>query len=229
MKTAIIIPARYGSTRLEGKPLCTIGDITMIERVYKQAVMSELGDVVVATDHESVAEEVRRFGGNVALTHPDLPSGTDRVAVVADTLPQSYKFIVNLQGDMPFIKPEQIREAVKPLEFYEIGTLVYDMQEEERNNPNSVKAIVSWRFDDVGEAHWFLRASLGYGYHHAGIYAFSRAVLNEVSELNQSPIEQIEKLEQLRFLQYGYQIGVIKTEPVAGEINTQEDLDRANS
>lgn len=229
MKTAIIIPARYESTRLPGKPLAQIKGRSMISLVYDVAVQSGLGDVFVATDHEDVANEVRSFGGNVAMTHPNLPSGTDRVAVVADSLPVDYRYVVNLQGDMPFIRPEQIQRVLQPLEFYEIGTLVYDMAEEELQNPNSVKAIVSWQFGEVGDAKWFLRASLLYGYHHAGIYAFQRAVLSEVAALEQSSHELAEKLEQLRFLDNGYSIGVVKTDPIAGEINTQEDLDKANN
>lgn len=228
MKTAVIIPARRASTRLPNKPLALIKGVPMIIRVWEAAVASGAGPVFVATDCAEIVGLVQSVGGNAIMTDSNLASGTDRVASAANML-EGFDAIINLQGDMPFINPSDILEVLNPLVYYDVGTLVYDMEELERSNPNSVKAIVSWHDNiNIGQAHWFLRGPLTYGYHHAGIYSYHSTVLQEIAELTPSKHEQIEKLEQLRFLENGFTIGVAKVDKIEGEINTYDDLEKAN-
>lgn len=232
MSIAIIIPARFQSTRFPGKPLCIIHGKTMIERVYEQAKKSNIGDVYVATDDDRIVNEVERFGGKYVKTPSNLPTGTDRVAYSALLLrgKNKYNTFINLQGDMPFARPEDLADCLKPIDIgYDVGTIVYDMDEDQLNNSNSVKAIVSWDISNsIGKAHWFCRSSLKYGYHHAGIYSFDAFILNKFIHLEQSPLEKIESLEQLRFLENNFTIGVVKVNKIKGEINTPEDLEKAN-
>ena len=213
------------STRLHGKPLLRRNGITLIESVWRQCVQTGF-DVVVATDHDDIAMEVDKFRGQVAMTSPLTPTGTDRVAeAVYQT---SYKYVVNVQGDMPYISPAQIVECQSLVKQFDIGTLIYDMQEIEMFNPNSVKCIAVKHNrikHDIHECKWFGRMEVPYGYHHAGIYAYRMNSLRQFKRLSQGHYEQIEKLEQLRWLENGYRVFAKITTPIKGEINTQEDYD----
>jgi 3-deoxy-manno-octulosonate cytidylyltransferase (CMP-KDO synthetase) len=237
MKRLGIIPARYGSSRFPGKPLAHIGGLTMIERVYAQASKSELDQVVVATDHEDIAAEVRRFGGVVAMTDSALLSGTDRCRAALETLNLSPDFVVNIQGDEPFIDPTQINQVLRLLEKPECGiaTLISPCtSDEEISNLNRVKAVV----DKDGKALYFSRQAIPYlkgidhgqwhlehkYYVHLGIYGFRTPVLRALGDLEQSALEKAESLEQLRWLENGFPIYTATTALRADAVDTPEDL-----
>ena len=238
MKFIGIIPARYASTRFPGKPLAEIGGKTVIRRVYEQANKA-LDIIVVATDDERIYDAVETFGGKVVMTRPDHKCGTDRCleAYEAITTPNwreqndTDTVIINIQGDEPFIQPEQIEALMKCFdnEQTQIATLVRPFTpEEDIENPNSPK--VNW--DTVtGEAKLFSRKSIkasdGKYYHHIGIYAYRADVLKQITKLPQSPLEIEERLEQLRWLENGYRIFVGVTETQTIGIDTPEDLEKA--
>ena len=238
MKFIGIIPARYASTRFPGKPLAEIGGKTVIRRVYEQANKA-LDTIVVATDDERIYDAVEAFGGKVVMTRPDHKCGTDRCleAYEAITTPSwreqndTDTVVINIQGDEPFIQPEQ-REALMKCfdnEQTQIATLVRPFTpEEDIENPNSPK--VNW--DTVtGEAKMVsreaIKASNGKYYHHIGIYAYRADVLKEITQLPQSPLEIKERLEQLRWLENGYRIFVGVTDTQTIGIETPEDLEKA--
>ncbi len=229
MKTLIIIPSRAAASRLPNKPLLEFGDKPLVQHVWEQAVQAKASRVLVATDSQDIVDKVQAFGGEAMLTDPALPSGTDRVAHAYTALSVPFDAIINLQGDMPYILPEQITQVLSPLKAgFDVGTLVYEMDPAEQSNPNAVKAIVSFEQDEkIGQCHWFLRAPLSYGYHHAGVYAFTPKSLKIIATLPQSAHEKIEKLEQLRFLENGLTIGASVCAPIEGEINTPDDLAKA--
>ena len=242
MKFIGIIPARYGSTRFPGKPLAEICGKTVIRRVYEQASMA-LDTVVVATDDERIYNAVEAFGGKVVMTGTHHKSGTDRVQEAYEKWGQAYDVIVNIQGDEPFIQPQQL-EAIKAC-FQEpstqIATLVKPFTEDDGiaalRNPNSPKVVV----DDKMRALYFSRSVVPYlrgvepdewlahhtFYKHIGLYAYRPEVLREITALPQSPLEMAESLEQLRWLQAGYhiQVGISEVETIG--IDTPEDLVRA--
>ena len=238
MKFIGIIPARYASTRFPGKPLAEIGGKTVIRRVYEQANKA-LDIIVVATDDDRIYDTVETFGGKVVMTRPDHKCGTDRCleAYEAITTPSwreqndTDTVIINIQGDEPFIQPEQIEALMKCFdnEQTQIATLVRPFTpEEDIENPNSPK--VNW--DTVtGEAKLFsreaIKASDGKYYHHIGIYAYRADVLKQITQLPQSPLEIKERLEQLRWLENGYRIFVGVTETQTIGIDTPEDLEKA--
>ena len=238
MKFIGIIPARYASTRFPGKPLAEIGGKTVIRRVYEQANKA-LDTIVVATDDERIYDAVEAFGGKVVMTRPDHKCGTDRCleAYEAITTPNwreqndTDTVIINIQGDEPFIQPEQIEALMKCFdnEQTQIATLVRPFTpEEDIENPNSPK--VNW--DTVtGEAKLFsrkaIKASDGKYYHHIGIYAYRADVLAQITKLPQSPLEIKERLEQLRWLENGYRIFVGLTDTQTIGIDTPEDLEKA--
>ena len=238
MKFIGIIPARYASTRFPGKPLAEIGGKTVIRRVYEQANKA-LDIIVVATDDDRIYDAVETFGGKVVMTRPDHKCGTDRCleAYEAITTPSwreqndTDTVIINIQGDEPFIQPEQIEALMKCFdnEQTQIATLVRPFTpEEDIENPNSPK--VNW--DTItGEAKLFsrkaIKASDGKYYHHIGIYAYRADVLKQITQLPQSPLEIKERLEQLRWLENGYRIFVGVTETQTIGIDTPEDLEKA--
>ena len=241
MKFIGIIPARYASTRFPGKPLAEIGGKTVIRRVYEQAVQA-LDPVVVATDDDRIYDAVESFGGKVVMTRADHTCGTERCleAYRAITTPtwreqnSTDTVIINIQGDEPFIQPEQIEALMKCFDQpgTQIATLVRPFTEEDDQaaleNPNTPK--VNWD-TTTGEAKMFSRkviaASDGAYYRHIGIYAFRADVLQQITQLPQSPLEIAERLEQLRWLENGYtiRIGVTNTKTIG--IDTPEDLARA--
>ena len=225
----IIIPARMGSTRLPAKAIAEFHGMTLIEHVWHCANQTGLGDVFVATDHEDIANIVKGFGGEVVMTDPECPTGSDRVAQAYERLGRQYDVVINLQGDLPSLQPHQLKQAAAVLdEGYDVGTLVFPMPEKEQSNPNSVKAIVS--FDDhpeIGRLHWCCRAPLSYGHFHIGAYAYRPDALAAFTAHKETRAEGIEKLEQLRALSMGLSVGAYMTDPVWGEINTPEDLEFA--
>jgi 3-deoxy-manno-octulosonate cytidylyltransferase (CMP-KDO synthetase) len=239
MKFIGIIPARYASTRFPGKPLAEICGKTVIRRVYEQA-RKALDTVVVATDDERIYNDVESFGGKVVMTRPDHKCGTDRCleAYQAITTPawreQNDKdtVIINIQGDEPFIQPEQIEALMACFDRpdTDIATLVQPFAEDKNaiENPNSPK--VNWDVE-TQEAKMFSRkviaASDGKYYKHIGIYAYRADVLSKITTLPQSPLEIAERLEQLRWLENGYKIRVGVTSQSTIGIDTPEDLQRA--
>lgn len=241
MKFIGIIPARYASTRFPGKPLAEICNRTVIHRVYEQASKA-LSTVVVATDDERIYDAVEAFGGKVVMTRADHKCGTDRCleAYEAITTPSWREqndhdtVVINIQGDEPFIQPEQIESlmACFDREDTDISTLVRPFTDkdtqEDLENVNTPK--VNWD-KTTGVAKMFSRkviaASDGTYFRHIGIYAYRADVLTKITKLPQSPLEIAERLEQLRWLENGYCIRVGVTETPTIGIDTPEDLERA--
>ena len=241
MKFIGIIPARYGSTRFPGKPMADICGKTVIRRVYEQASKA-LDTVVVATDDDRIYDAVEAFGGKVVMTRSDHKCGTDRCleAYMAVTTPtwreqnDADTVIINIQGDEPFIQPEQIEALIACFdkEGTDIATLVRPYTDRdtrsELEDPNTPK--VNWD-TACGEARMFSRkviaASDGKYYRHIGIYAYRADVLAQITQLPQSSLEIEERLEQLRWLENGYTIRVGVTEIPTIGIDTPEDLEKA--
>ena len=242
MKVLAVIPARYASTRFPAKPLALLGGKPIVQRVYEQ-VAKMVERVVVATDDERIYDIVASFGGEVVMTSPNHKSGTDRCAEAYEKLGYEADIVINVQGDEPFIVTEQIATLVKCFEneAIDIATLVKPFSAESGiealENPNSPKVVINER----GEAIYFSRSVVPYlrdversewlerhtFYKHIGIYAFRAKTLGEITQLPQSPLEQAEKLEQLRWLENGYRIGVGITDIETIGIDTPEDLERA--
>lgn len=235
MKTLGIIPARFGSTRFPGKPLALIGGITMIQRVYQRAVQAScLGEVVVATDDERIFNHVLAFGGQAEMTDPKHPSGTDRCAEVLEKRTAGgWEAVINIQGDEPFLDPEQIDQVAALLEKGPIATLARLLEdEEERNNPNVVKTV----FDNHGKALYFSRFPIPFNrtatrpayYKHIGIYGFGADILPQIARLAPGRLEQAESLEQLRWLENGFPILIGLTQTDTFGIDTPEQLEAVN-
>ncbi len=224
--TVVIIPARYGSQRLNAKALAIIHDKPLVAHVLAQATAADIGDVFVATDHAEIAAVVEHYGGKAIMTPNTLETGTDRVAAAIETLPNNYQNIINVQGDLPFIQPEEIGTALIPLQHgYDVGTLVTCMDSIQQKNHHCVKAIISSQEGDtIKRCHWFCRAAMAYGHYHLGVYAYKRDALMRFQKTPPHPLEQQEKLEQLRFLVMGCTIGANLISALALEVNTAEDL-----
>ncbi len=232
-----IIPARYASTRFPGKPLVDIGGKSMIQRVYEQAKKcADLSEVMVATDDERIFNHVADFGGMAVMTSSNHQSGTDRCAEVALTYPQ-YDVIINIQGDEPYIDPEQISKLVGCFNATDtqIATLVKKIQtEQELFNPNSPKVLVN----NQSEAIYFSRSPVPYirgqeqqnwlqhfiYFKHIGIYGYRADILQQITKLPVSSLEKAESLEQLRWIENGYKIKVAETEFETFAVDTPEDL-----
>ncbi len=236
-----IIPARFASSRFPGKPLVDIGGKSMIQRVYEQVTRAKmLEKCIVATDDQRIFDHVIHFGGQVEMTDPALPSGTDRVAVVAKKYP-NYNLVINIQGDEPFINPAQIDQLchfMKDNDTFEIGTLALKIDKEsDLNNSNVVKVVK----DVQHRALYFSRFPIPFQrnakgnplddhdfYQHIGIYAFQQKTLEAIHQLPQSQLEKSESLEQLRWLENGYSIGVAVTNEKTIGIDSPEDLEKVN-
>lgn len=236
LKSVIIIPARMGSTRLPGKPLADIHGKPMIVRVAEQALAAKLGRVVVATDSNEVLQAVKNSGIEAVLTRADHESGSDRIFEALQNMSDSDQIeaVVNIQGDLPNIDPQLIKQALRPLIDgpADIATLgVEIIEESEKTNPNVVKIIGSPIADNRLRALYFTRATAPYGdgplYHHIGLYAYRREALQRFVGLKPSPLEMRERLEQLRALEAAMRIDVelVKTVPLG--VDTPEDLERA--
>ena len=241
MKYFGIIPARYGSSRFPGKPLADLCHKSVIHRVYEQASKA-IDTVVVATDDERIYDAVESFGGKVVMTRADHKCGTDRCleAYLAITTPSwreqndTDTVIVNIQGDEPFIQPEQIETLLRCFdrEDTQIATLVRPFTDKDSQadleNVNTPK--VNWD-KATGEAKMFSREVIacadGTHYRHIGIYAYRADVLAQITKLPQSPLEIKERLEQLRWLENGYKLRVGVTNIQTIGIDTPEDLEKA--
>lgn len=244
MKTIGIIPARYASTRFPGKPLASIGGISMIQRVWQQANLApSLDRIVVATDDERIAGHVRSFGAEALMTDPAHPSGTDRCAEVLRQLAaENFELVVNIQGDEPFIDPAQIELlcSLFEREDTDIATLVRKLQDAGAlEDPNVVKALFASDgralyftrhpapfIRGVERAHWLEK---GAHFQHIGIYAYRAAALVRISGLAPGRYEQLESLEQLRWLEAGLSIRVAETHSQSMGIDTPDDLARAEA
>jgi 3-deoxy-manno-octulosonate cytidylyltransferase (CMP-KDO synthetase) len=236
MNPILVIPARMASMRLPGKVLADIAGRPMILRVWQQAMAAALGPVVVAAAQAEIAEVIRDAGGQAVLTDPNLPSGSDRVfAALAAIDPQGrHDVVVNLQGDLPALAPDDIRKVVAALAGSDMATLAAQITDPaERDNPAVVKAVVAWDADGKkGRALYFTRAAAPSGdgalFHHVGIYAFTRGALARFVALPPSPLERREKLEQLRALEAHMSIAVARVDSVPLSVDTPADLERAN-
>jgi 3-deoxy-manno-octulosonate cytidylyltransferase (CMP-KDO synthetase) len=232
-----VIPARFASSRFPGKALALLADKPMVQHVYERALMARyLRHVIVATDDHRIASAIRRFGGDVRMTRPDHPSGTDRVAEIASS--ENADLYVNIQGDEPLIDPEAIDAAVLSVlgdEHVSMGTLKKAISDpEEVSNPNVVKVITALN----GDAIYFSRTALpfhregipgpGAYYKHIGLYVYRRDFLLHYPDLSIGPLETAERLEQLRALESGYRIRVLETDYESLGVDTPEDLDRVN-
>jgi 3-deoxy-manno-octulosonate cytidylyltransferase (CMP-KDO synthetase) len=241
-KVVAIIPARYHSNRFEGKPLAKIKGKPMIQQVYERAVRSPLlSRVAVATDDERIADTVRSFGGEVVMTRAEHVSGTDRLAEAATLMDISEQdVVVNIQGDQPMFAMEVIDQVARPLlddPALPMATLIYKIiREEEIDDPNHVKTV----FDRHGKALYFSRAPIPFQrdphkpppptyYKHLGFYAYRKGFLLTFVSLPEGEWERFEKLEQLRALEYGYDIKVVLTEYDSVEVDTPEDLKRVEA
>lgn len=232
-ETAIVIPARYGSSRLEGKPLIKVEGKPVIQWVYEKAMQSKLTDIIiVATDDERIFNAVKEFGGNVEMTSVNHKCGSDRIKEVV-LRHTEISFIVNLQGDEPLIKPESIDEVIRNVKNdagADISTLIRQITPEEAENPNLVKCVI----DNSGFAMYFSRSKIPFErnagkasfYGHLGIYGYKRNALIKMTELPQSDYEQAESLEQLRALQNGMKIKTSIVDFVPVGIDTAEDLEK---
>lgn len=241
MRVTAVIPARYASTRLPGKPLADICGKPMIQWVYERTARClAVNRVIVATDDERIAAAVRAFGGEVEMTRADHPTGTDRLAEVATRIESA--LIVNVQGDEPLIDPRMIEQVIDPMRRnpgVPMGTLKCRITSpEEYLNPNVVKVVT----DRNDYALYFSRAPIPYGreimdqidtefsqieaYKHVGLYIYRRDFLLTYHKLAPTPLEQNEKLEQLRALENGFRIKVAETRLTSQGVDTPEDLER---
>jgi 3-deoxy-manno-octulosonate cytidylyltransferase (CMP-KDO synthetase) len=241
MKILGIIPARYASTRFPAKALADIQGKSMVRRVYEQAIKaSSLSKVVVATDHEEIFEHVKEFG-EVVMTSADHQSGTDRCEEVMQKINQPFDYVINIQGDEPFIKPEQIDLLAECLNApdVQLATLIKKITDQETLfNPNTPKVI----FNREMEAIYFSRQTIPHlrglkqedwiiaheFYKHIGIYAYRTDILEKITQLPVSGLEKAEALEQLRWIENGYRIKVAITEFETIGIDTPEDLKKVS-
>ena len=240
MKILGIIPARYASTRFPAKALADVGGKSMINRVYEQAKKCKsISKLIVATDHEEILRHVLSFNGNICLTSEDHASGTDRCQEVLSKEMDVYDYVINIQGDEPFISPDQIDLLASLLDGNtEIATLVKKIHSvEQLFNPNLVKAVINKN----NEALYFSRSAIPYFrnesqsewvthhtyYKHIGMYAYRADVLKNITTLKVSSLEKAESLEQLRWLENGFKIKVKETEIETIGIDTPEDLKKA--
>ncbi|NUN07821.1 MAG: 3-deoxy-manno-octulosonate cytidylyltransferase [Ignavibacteriaceae bacterium] len=237
-----IIPARYASTRLPGKPLAMIGDKPLIQHTYESAKKSKLiNELIIATDHEEILHTAASFGARVVFTPDDIETGSDRIAFVARTLKDA-EIIVNIQGDEPFIKGEMIDQAVAPLLFepeIDVATLMKRITDiNELKSP----AVVKVTFDNYNYALYFSRSPIPYVrdaqnenewlkaeliYKHIGLYVYKYDALMQFTSLQQGELEKTEKLEQLRMLENRMRIKVVETDLESFSVDTPDDLRRA--
>jgi len=239
MKTIGIIPSRYDSSRLPGKPLVDINGKTMVQRVFEQASKANLDQVVVATDDKRIYQHVLSFGGEAIMTSEDHQNGTERCAEVVENSEDDFDIAINIQGDEPYIHPEQINQVILlcKKEGVSIGTLIKKIDSiKDLFNPDSIKKVV---VNDLLEAIYFSRSSIPYlqgvekanwldhqtFYKHIGIYGFKTEVLKEVVQLSPSKNELSESLEQLRWLDNGFKINTAITDYESPSIDTIKDLD----
>jgi 3-deoxy-manno-octulosonate cytidylyltransferase (CMP-KDO synthetase) len=233
-RTLVLIPARMASTRLPGKMLLDIAGLPMIVHVLRRAEAANIGRVAVATDTPDIAAVVKSHGGEAVMTSADHPSGSDRIFEALGKLDPSGQIdiVINLQGDFPTIRPDNIRDVLGPLRdpAVDIATLAAEIHtDEEGSNPNVVKMIGSRLSERRLRALYFTRAVAPWGdgprYHHVGLYAYRREALQRFVRLPPSALEQQEKLEQLRAIEAGMRIDVTIVDTVPRGVDTPEDLE----
>ena len=234
----VLVPARLASTRLPNKPLADLHGEPMIVHVWRRAIEADVGPVLVAADSPAIVEAITARGGQAVLTGLHHQSGSDRIfeAISHFDPDQRHDVVINVQGDLPTIEPAPVRAALKPLDnpLVDIATLACVItREDERTNPNVVKVVGTQIAPDLLRALYFTRASAPYGdgplLHHIGLYAYRRASLSRFVSLPPSPLEQREKLEQLRALEAGLRIDVALVDTVPLGVDTAEDLERARA
>lgn len=238
MKVLGIIPARYASSRFPGKPLIDLKGKTMIQRVYEGAKEStRITEVIVATDDQRIYDEVQRFGGKVMMTSVNHHSGTDRCAEVAARFPDM-DVVINIQGDEPLVDYRQLEQLIDAFvepttDIATLGNL--SLNQEDVDNPNRIKVVVNAK----NLALYFSRSAIPNAYHskgnplekypfmrHIGLYAYRSTVLQQLTKLKPSTLEQIESLEQLRWLYYGYSIQLVETTIETPNIDVPEDVEK---
>lgn len=249
MAVIAIIPARYDSSRFPGKPLAVIGGKSMIQHVYESVSEAPgIDEILVATDDRRILNAVKNFGGKALLTSKNHATGTDRIAEVARKM--KAKWVINVQGDLPFVRPETISRTLKPLTrdpSMVMGTAKTPIRREEEWYDSNVVKVVA---DAKGFALYFSRCPIPYvqqngkisershrpakpregsilGYRHLGIYVYRRDFLLRFARLRPTPLERAERLEQLRALDYGYRIRVVEVDEPSIEVDTPEDLRKA--
>ena len=237
MKIVAIIPSRFGSSRFEGKPLASIAGKSMIQHVYETSTKSSIVNrVVVATDNDKIFQAVELFGGKAVMTSESQRSGTDRVGEAAELLEMEMEdIVINVQGDQPLMDPRCLDDVVAPLrEEHDLGisTLAFRIVDpREYENPKDVKVVT----DHQGNALYFSRAPVPFArdegeafdsYKHLGVYAYRRRFLEVFRNLPTGRLEKIEKLEQLRALEYGHQIRVVVTAYDSPEVDLPSDIPR---
>lgn len=242
MKKVAIIPARYASSRLPGKVLEKIGNKTMLQWVYGRTSRAELDQVVIATDDDRVANHAHQIGAQVVMTGENLQTGTERCAEALNQLNDDFDVVINVQGDEPFIDPVQIRNVGTSFEAsdasFSIATLIQPITDPDvLQSPNAVKVIK----DQKGHAIYFSRFPIPYQqktklpdwvnqhpyFQHIGIYAYRASVLPDLVNLPESTLEKAESLEQLRWMEHGYAIHLVKTDGKGIGVDTSEDLEAA--
>ena len=230
MKTIIMIPSRMASSRFPGKPMVKINGKPMIQRVWQQAINCNIGDVVVACSENEVFDLITNLGGKAILTNPNLPSGTDRIYSALTKMPEhkEFDFVINLQGDMPIIKPQQIKKVINPLKHkYSIGTLATNLKKDEVSNKNVTKVSVKWDKNNIGQAKEFFRYKEKIDentFHHVGIYSYTIKSIIDFVKLPTSKNEKLLNLEQYRAMDAGIGIGVTLVNNIPPSIDTKEDL-----
>lgn len=237
MKILGVIPARYASTRFPAKALVDIKGKPMVQWVYEHCLEAKLlSKVIIATDHESIAEAIEGFGGNYVLTKPEHPSGTDRCWEAYLKADERFDYVINIQGDEPFINPDQIDTLAQLLDGeVQLATLVKQFKDIDLLlSPNTAKVVLNTE----NEAQYFSRSPIPYlrnypqsewlnnhtFWKHIGIYAYRTDILQAITKLPQGNLEKAESLEQLRWLENGYQIKVAETQHESISIDTPEDL-----
>ena len=230
MKSVVIIPSRMASSRLPGKPLMEINGIPMIQRVWQQAIKSNIGEVFVACSEIEVHDLILSNGGKAIMTDPHLPSGTDRVhsAFLKIKNNKDIDVIINLQGDMPLINPEHILKVIDPIKRnFAIGTLATNLNDNELNNPNVTKVEVDFKKNEIAQALSFNREVTIENknlYHHVGIYSYTPDSINTFINLPKSKNEIDLSLEQMRAMDSNIPIGVTYVPEVPMSVDTKEDL-----
>lgn len=236
MRSVIVVPARWGSTRFPGKPLAPIAGVSLIRRVYDRAVTSQRAAAVyVATDDDRIVEHVTQFGGRVVRPEGDFATGTDRIAAALPLIEAAeaapFEIIVNVQGDEPLIDISSVDALIARLETSPSGmaTLACPLESEEEFQARDVVKVVT---DSLGNAIYFSRAPIGSreaALRHIGVYAYRRAVLERFVALEPSSLERAESLEQLRALQHGFRIAVSRTAKPHLGVDRPEDVARVES
>ena len=237
----VLIPARLAATRLPNKPLADIRGKSMIEHVYQKGVEAKLGPVYVTTPDSEIMEMIQKNGGNALLTSPDHQTGSDRIFEALQIIDphKNFDVIVNLQGDLPLINPQNLQKVVNPLladSSVDIATIAAIITEDsDKNNPNVVKIALELSDPNaqIGRAVYFSRSLIpqtlddsGPYYHHIGVYAFRRKALEHFMKLPSSSLEKKERLEQLRALACGMRIDVALVDQIPQSVDTLEDLEK---